>query len=214
MKHFRRTGLAALVLMMVIACAATMQTTLAYVIDRTAAHTNTFVLDPSIVESTVKIEIEKTMMNLGTNHTGPDGFNFLVYDAESGEKVAVLTTNQKGHAEMTLRFGMADAGKRYSFTVQEEEGGIPGMKYSDAVYLVEISIGTDARFTPAVRVNGEEVQSAVLRYTNIYNADHIVGRLPSAPPATGDSTPIVLCIAMMMLSIVGAAWAVKKSKKA
>jgi len=65
-----------------------------------------------------------------------------------------------------------------------------------------------------VKVNGETVQNVILRYTNIYDADHPASEPASAPPATGDSTPLMLCMALMALSILGAVWAVKRSKKA
>jgi len=208
----RRMAVLAMVLALTAVCAVAVPFTLAFVMDRTPSLRNLFVPDPSVIESGVEIHISKSVVNLGSNHTGPDGFVFLLCDEATGETAASASTDENGAAVLQLSFDMHDAGKQYSYVVREQDGGIPGMTYSTDVHRVEVRIGTDDKFTPSVRLDGQAVETINLHFVNYYDMDHPAGA--GAPPPTGDTEPIALYAVLMAVSACLAAQVLRPKKKA
>ncbi|MBQ8288419.1 MAG: hypothetical protein IJX76_06575 [Clostridia bacterium] len=156
---------------------------------------------PKPVDITVDVKVEKTVQNMGNVTMTPEGFEFVLQNTAGGDPISV-TTDQLGHATVTLTFTEDDIGKTYTYQLSEVKGSIEGMTYSDAVYTVTVTVSLDETTNTLVAdltVNGEVAEAAVAAFENVYDFDEV--------PQTGDSLMLwmtllaVSCGAILTLGI-------------
>ena len=170
-----------------------------------AVFNNTFVptvVDPGTTE--VSVTVNKTVKNTGSGSIGPGGFEFILENTASGEKLA-MNTNSAGKAVFKLPFTADDAGKSFSYKLYETDGGKAGVTYDKDVYdiTVTVSLDSDGNTAAQVSVNGMPVFDATADFENVYNGSTPVKPTPSGPsggaPQTGDAR-ITFWLAMMIVS--------------
>ena len=137
------------------------------VTDAVAAFTNTYHADLDIE---VKIGVEKTVKNTGAVAIGPGGFEFVLEDVVSHNKI-LTDTDEDGEATFSLTFTKDDIGKTYTYGLYEKDEGVPGVIYDTRVYevTVEITLGADNTLSAAVKLDGATVTKAVAAFENEYN---------------------------------------------
>lgn len=128
---------------------------------------------------------------------GLEGFRFTLQNAQNAEAFT-LTTDANGAASVTLPFSDADLGQTHTYRLYEINDGRAHVTYSDQVYTIEITLSVNAnnQIVASVRVDGQPVQQVVAVFENEYNAGIIL-------PPTGDDTPIVFYLALMLISGAG-----------
>ena len=150
---------------------------------------------PDTEDITVKIDVDKTVKNIGASAIGPAGFKFVLEDTLSGEKIAVKS-DKNGDAVFYLPFNSADLGKTYTYKLSESNGGIPGVTYDTNVYNISIAItlGKDNKLNAKVTMNGDSIENPVAEFVNIYNAES------EDSPQTSDNNNIIFWFIMMIIS--------------
>ncbi len=144
------------------------------------AFTNVFTPRPDDI--TVDIQIDKTVVNKGTDSITAEGFNFLLQPAD-GVTGTTITSDAHGNGKLTLTFSEEDIGKLYRYTLTEVNTGKYGVTYSAEQYAITIAITLDEQtntLTAALTQNEAEVTELVAAFENIYDVN-----IPDAP-TTGD----------------------------
>ena len=157
---------------------------------------NTFVpVIPDPEDITVKIFVDKTVNNTGTSSIGPEGFEFVLENTESGEKRA-LKSDENGDAVFSLPFTSADAGKTFTYKLSEKNGKMTGVTYDTKVYDISVYVvlGEDNKLIAGVSINGQITENPVAEFVNTYHA-----KLPDTPP-TSDNGNTEFWLIMMIIS--------------
>ncbi len=142
----------------------------------------------------VTVAVDKTVTSVGEQAIGPEGFAFVLENAESKEQSRV-ETEKNGQATFALRYGLADAGKTFTYTLLESRGNVPGVSYDDAVYTITVSVTREGNaMTADVTINGTEVEVCEVAFENIYDSTQTV------TPPTGDTVNLPFWLAMMVVS--------------
>ncbi len=130
--------------------------------------TNTFTPRPEDIS--VEILVEKTVVNQGREEIGPEGFRFELLNTLTGQK-QIAVSDAKGAAAFGLKFTEEDVGKTHIYKLTELNEGAANVEYSDAVYMVEItvSLGEDNRLAAKILLNGEATDKPVAAFENKYN---------------------------------------------
>ncbi len=155
--------------------------------------TNVYVKQPD--DLAVLFGIQKTVNNLGSETIGPEDFLFQLEDLDTGEKQTVVS-DSAGAAVFGLMYSEADAGKVFRYKITEVNDGREDVKYSQAEYLVEVSIilGQDNELTAAIRVDEAEVDTVLCQFVNEY------GKGDDGPPYTADSGMLFMWMALLFVS--------------
>lgn len=157
---------------------------------------NTFVpVVPDPEDIAVKVEVDKTVKNTGEAKIGPEGFEFVLENTISGEKLT-LNSGPDGKATFTLPFTADDIGKIYTYKLSETDKGAVGMTYDVKVYDISVSItlSEDDKLLANVVMNGHITENPVAEFVNTYHAE-----IPDTPQ-TGDNSNITFWIIMMIVS--------------
>ncbi len=142
----------------------------------------------------VTVTVDKTVISTGEEAIGPEGFEFVLENTETKEQDKV-ETDKDGHAAFALRFGLADAGKTFTYTLSESRGDAAGVSYDDAVYAITVSVTRDGNvMTAEVAVNDTAVEVCEVAFENIYDSTQTV------TPPTGDTMNLPFWLAMMIVS--------------
>ena len=174
----------------------TVNTTYGYIVTKTGSVTNTFVpAVPGYEDFVVTIEVDKIVKNTGTWSISPEGFEFVLENTASGEKI-ILKTAANGKAFLTLPFTAEDAGKSFTYKLSEIDKGMTGVTYDKRIYDIHITVtlGGDNKLVASVTVDGQTVSNAVAKFENTY-----YGEKPSSPQ-TGDNSSTAFWFVMMFLS--------------
>ena len=126
---------------------------------------------PDPDDITVKIKIDKKVKNTGTVEIGPEGFEFLLENVETGEKKRCIS-NIEGDAEILLTFAAKDIGKEFQYKLSERNSGILGVTYDSKVYDISVAIAKDTSenlLIPTIKMDGKVVQKAEAAFENIYH---------------------------------------------
>lgn len=160
------------------------------------AFNNTFIPSqlPTPDGINVDVYVHKTVKNIGGGAVGPEGFEFVLENDQTGEKLA-LHTNKDGYASVGLPFTAADIGKTYTYRLYETNEGMIGMTYDADVYTVEISVSLTEENTLLAKttLNGKPAEKLLAEFINIY-------RTNPSEPSTGDASHRIFWIAMMAAS--------------
>ncbi|MBE6781273.1 MAG: hypothetical protein E7540_00900 [Ruminococcaceae bacterium] len=158
---------------------------------------NTFVpVIPSEEEIEVKIEVDKEVKNTGDNTLSPKGFEFVLENTQSFEKLS-LKTDENGSAVFCLPFTCADVGKVYSYRLFEINGGLKDVIYDQKEYsiTVTIDISDEGNLVYAVALDGNITDNATAKFINTYNSDK------TNPPPTGDNSNVWFWFVVMIISL-------------
>ena len=112
--------------------------------------------------------------------TGPDGE--ITENFENTARAANSTVTMK--QLQSLSFDEQDAGKTFSFTVDETEGSLPGVVYDQSQYRVDITVfddhdgtmHTETTVTKTMNADGTEANEVVI---NKLNSDTAQGQVPT-----------------------------------
>ena len=162
----------------------------------TVTFNNTFTpVIPDSEEITVKIDVDKKVKNTGVSSISPAGFEFVLEDTVSGEKIA-LKSDENGDAVFTLPFTAADIGKVFTYKLSEFNGSIPGVTYDTNVYDISIAIalGEDNKLLASISMNGHIVENPVAEFVNIYHGESLDSS------QTGYNSNITFWFIMMIIS--------------
>ena len=172
----------------------------------------TNVYTPKPENLTVDVNINKTVINKGSAIILPEGFEFLLSDANGDGEGISATSDSNGMAQITLSFSEADIGKVFSYKLKEVNSGKANVTYSEAVYEITVEVSLDEESNKLVAdltVNGVETDVIATAFENIYD-------YTPTPPPTGDNGNMFLWMIMMVIS-GGAAitlFATSKKKRA
>ena len=141
---------------------------------------------------TVDFNIKKTVKNTGDSKIGPQGFEFELLDTKTNESIYVRS-DENGNAKFTLSFTEDDIGNTYTYKLTEVDGKMTDVTYSDAQYLVSVSVtlGDDNKLVAKATVNGTEQANVVAEFENIYDY-HV--------PYTGDDSNLTMWLAVLFTS--------------
>ena len=173
-------------------------TTLAYITVQSDSLVNTFDAPYFTPESaSVTINIHKVVQNTGSQSISPEGFRFKLESATSHESFT-LVSGKDGLATITLPFSDADLGKTHSYRLYEINDGLPNVTYDTTVHTVNIALSVNAQnqLVAQTYVDNQPVEQAAVVFENTYSAGVI-------PPLTGDDTPLLLYVTLMILSGAG-----------
>ncbi len=134
-----------------------------------AAFENTYDFTPDPGQVSVNIAVNKIVENLGFNKIGPEGFQFLLENAATGEK-KTLTTNEAGKAAIELIFQKADVGTN-TFKLYEVNDGKANVTYSDKIYTIDVivSVNENNELVAQLKVDGTEVDTITAEFKNTYD---------------------------------------------
>jgi len=192
-KIVRRVALIVSFLMLL---TSTVNTTYGYILTKTDSVINTFIpAVPGHEDIVVNIEVNKIVKNTGTASISPEGFEFVLENTTSGEKIT-LKTAANGKALLTLPFTAEDAGKSFAYKLSEIDTGMQGVTYDQKIYDIHIAVilGEDNKLVAIVTVDGKTVSNAVVKFENTYH-----GEKPN-PPQTGDNSNTAFWFLMMLVS--------------
>ncbi len=150
----------------------------------------------SPADTSVQIEVNKTVENIGSESIGAEGFEFVLENVENGEKTAIRS-DENGKAVFELGFTADDVGKTFNYKVSETDEGAENVVYSKVVYNISVAVYvTDGNILKAkVTKDGSEVEKAICDFENVYNYT------PPAKP--GDSSKTALWSIVLMTSLAG-----------
>lgn len=162
---------------------------------------NTFIAPviPTPEDITLDVLVDKNMICTGGDTMTAEGFLFLLENMDNAELNAVLTSDAEGNAIHTLAFTAEDLGKTFRYRLTEVDDKKPGVTYSTAEYLIEITITLDEqnnRLKARITINDAASENILAVFENKYSDPGV-----SAP--TGDTAQPMLLIAMMLLSGIG-----------
>ena len=132
-----------------------------------------------------RITVKKTVKNVGAEAIGPENFEFVLENIDSGDKIT-LKTDKNGLAVFDLLYTEEDIGT-HNYKLYEVNTGLADVTYSEKVYDVTITVSRneDGIMSADVLVDGEKTGDAVAVFENIYDKEVVI-------PPTGDTLLIVL----------------------
>ncbi|MBQ6714840.1 MAG: hypothetical protein IJN15_04740 [Clostridia bacterium] len=140
--------------------------------------------NPDNTETSVTVDIEKTVENKGTLILGPEGFEFVL-KGKNGEQTE--KTDKDGKAQFTLNYDSADIGETYTYTLSEVKGDLEDMEYSKKEYeiSVQISLNAENKVVANVLFEGQDYtdKDIVAEFINTNKANIPVEPTPEPTPA-------------------------------
>ena len=186
----------ALVISFLMLLTSTVNITYGYIVTKTDSVINTFIpAVPGHEDIAVSIEVNKIVKNTGTASISPEGFEFVLENTVSGEKIT-LKTAANGKALLTLPFTAEDAGKSFTYKLSEIDTGMQGVTYDQKVYDIHIvvTLSEENKLVTNVTVDGQTVANAVAKFENTYYGEKL------SSPQTGDNSSTAFWFVMMFLS--------------
>lgn len=149
--------------------------------------------EPEDIE--INISVEKNVNNTGTVSISPEGFEFVLENTTSGERIT-LKTGANGKALFALPFTADDAGRTFTYQLFEIDQGMKGVTYDKRVYDIRIAVtmGVDNKLVAGVTVNDKAVVNAEVKFANTYHGEKPVF------PQTGDTNNSTFWFFMMLVS--------------
>ncbi len=125
---------------------------------------------PKPEDITVDIDVNKLVENKGSESITPEGFEFMLQNTETEEK-STVKSDKDGKAKFTLNFTEEDIGKTYSYKLTEVDTALANVKYSTAVYNIEIAVSLNEsnEIVADLRVNEKEVEAITAEFVNEYD---------------------------------------------
>lgn len=202
-KIVRRIALAISFLMLL---TSTANTTYAYIVTKTDSIIYTFMPSesnsgsstpdvPGSDDVVVNIKVDNNVKNTGTASITPEGFEFVLENTVSGEKITLITS-EDGEAHLELPFTTEDAGKTFTYKLSAIDKGMNGVTYDEKVYVIHIAVSYDENnnLIAVVTVDGKTMTDAVASFENIYHSD------TTDSPPTSDKNNVGFWLIMMLIS--------------
>lgn len=144
---------------------------------------------PEPAETTVELEVLKTLDNRSDKEMGLDGFKFVL--KQDGKTILEAVSDENGRAVFNLEYDEDDIGKTFVYEMSEINEGLADMVYSKAVYeyTVKITEDSEGNIIASVTKDGDASNLAA-EFVNIY----------SNPPKPGDASDLIPWIAMLEIS--------------
>lgn len=120
-------------------------------------------------------------------------FNFLL--SEDGKVIGEASNDADGKIGFAMSY--AEAGK-YVYTISEAKGDDEQITYSDAAYTVTVEVTDDG--TGQLKANVIYPKDGAV-FTNSYN-EPVPPQTEPSVPKTGEGSPMILLIAVMIISIL------------
>ena len=172
----------------------------------TASFVNQYIIDGTVSHTD---NIKKTVQNLGTASIDPEGFVFILKDA-NGTEIGRYTADESGDAQFTLTYGLSDVGKTFVYTLTELDTGVDNVTYSSAEYTVTARITLSAKSELVLEVTAVDSENAAvtgaLEFVNLYDYSEV--------PDTGDNTLLIGISALILISLGALTLSVKKRRLA
>lgn len=133
-----------------------------------------------IEDITVDVNINNKVDNTGKYSIGPENFNFILVNQETGDGYTAIT-DENGLANIKLTFTESDIGKTYKYKLSVVEGNIPGLTYSADTYDIEIAISLNSnhKLVATMTVNGQVLGEIITNFLNVY---YVAPETPALPP--------------------------------
>lgn len=167
----------------------------------------TNVYTPKPEDLSVDVNVNKTVLNIGTDAIGPEGFKFLVQDADNQEGTWNLVTDENGNAKLTFSYTESDIGKVFTYVISEINDGREHVVYSTEEYTVTVEISLDEQTNTLVAdytVNGESVEEMAVAFENVYNYTPTF--------QTGDDAVVGLITTALSSIALGGLWIFRKRR--
>lgn len=128
------------------------------------------IFTPRPEDISIDIAVEKTVVNKGSESIGPEGFEFVLENVETEEKL-YAESDEDGNAMFTLSYTEDDIGKVYTYKLTEVNDNRENVQYSTEEYIVsvEVSLNEDNELVATISVDGEDVEQAVAEFENVYD---------------------------------------------
>ncbi len=145
----------------------------------------TNVYTPKPEDLTVEIVVKKKVVNKGTATIGHDGFEFILENTDTTERLS-LKSDKNGIAAFVLGYTENDIGKTFIYKLTEVNDGREHVQYSTATYAITVSISRNANneLVASFTKNGEAATNIVAEFENVY--DYTPDPTPTPDP---DPTP-------------------------
>ncbi len=143
--------------------------------------------DPAMV----LIDVTKIVENKTQPGITAEDFEILIYEGDVQRSSA--KTGATGKAGFQIAYTLEDVGKTVTYRVMEKQGKAVGVTYDETVYEIQIAVAAKEDGTLYTVINGQEIDSVEVIFTNIYEAP--------TTPVTGDTAPIVLAGSLMLVSL-------------
>ncbi len=159
---------------------------------------------PVIDPITVDVTVNKTVENKGTGSITPEGFEFTL--TPEGGKSHKSVSDKDGLAVFTLQYTKEDAGKTFTYVLEEVNTEEEYVTYSTEKYTVTVTVTLEGDvLKAALTKNGEAVTAVNAEFVNIYD--------DSDTPQLGDENNSVLFMALAMISAVALGIVVTRKQK-
>lgn len=144
----------------------------------------------------ITVDVDKKVKNTGDVSHGLKGFEFVLENTATGEKLAAISDGD-GNATFQLTFTKADINKTYTYKLYETDQEQEGMTYDPDVHTLTVSItlSQDNKLVATLTKDGQSVESLSAVFENTYHKEQSV-----APP-TGDSSNLTFWFVMMLVSV-------------
>ncbi len=156
-----------------------------------AVFTNIYDYTPTPDNIRVYFTANKIVKNKGTDKIGPNGFEFILENVESGEKVK-KTTGITGTVIFSEEYTADDIGKIFKYKLYEKEGSKPYVTYDDTVYEISVKVLLDEKtneiYTEIIK-DGREVSLVLVQFVNIYDFTPDVPTTEPDEPTTEPDEP-------------------------
>lgn len=210
MKRLKYTLVVMMLVSSVVLCAAVATGgTLAMLIDQTMSLVNTFVPGEVSAQTSVELNIQKTIIATGINGMDASGFTFELTDLQDG-KCYTASSDNEGKALFTIPYSEADIGKTFKYTLKERNDAREGFTYSTRVYNIEISVSLKGNDLVADLVmDHQPVEQLTAEFINTYFTQG--GEEP--PPPAGDSADPLLYAGLVVASLCALVLIFRKQRK-
>ena len=128
------------------------------------------------------INTDDFLINLTGN--GPDGQVVGAYEVPSAALGSNGTAQNFVSGLSNLKFDQDDAGKTFTFTVTDDQGSLPGVKYDKSEYRVDVFVvddqdGTMHAETTVTQTKDKDGNSANNVVVDAFNSDTAQGQVPT-----------------------------------
>lgn len=153
------------------------------------------------------ITVNKIVENKGNQILSPSGFEFLLVDTASGEKLSAVS-DKNGLAKFNLKFTEADIGKAYIYKLTEANGSLENVRYSEAEYTVCVTVTANENNELALNISLNNVltEEISVEFVNEYDYSVYV-------PETSDNYKFTNLMTLMIFSCTGIAMFVSSRKR-
>lgn len=158
----------------------------------------TNIYTPKPTDLAIKVNVEKTVKNIGSEKIGPENFKFILEEIlAAGNTTADALIDTNGKAEFTVNITEDDVDKTRKFKLYEVNEGKENITYSQKVYEIEIavSLSDDNKLEAELKVDNVAATEIKAEFENIYDFTVV-----DDEPKTSDNSNLALWLALLFVS--------------